>query len=272
MSDDNKLAFLSEEASPTPAPEPQAAAPTPEPAAEAAPNGEGPARDDKGRFAPKAGDAAPTPEPAVAQASPAASATPEPAPAPTPDPVGELQKRLEVLERENQGLKSSITATRAKAREVKPPPEYWTAEDKAYHQAETVAIRQEAFDRLSQASFNRFAKANGEELAKQVADWAGARSEQDPRFNGRLIESDDPLETAFEVYQQDPSYQIKTLQAEIAALKGGSPNPAPAQPGASPTPAVAAPRPTTIANAVSAGGAAHVPVGDGQAYAKAFGA
>lgn len=268
------LSFLDEGASqapaPEPAPEPQAAAP--EPAPEAAPSG--PQRDDKGRFAPKA-----TADPAPAEPAPApVSAAPEPAPAAQPltvDELAEIKRQLEDLKRENQGLKSAVSAKRAevrKAREPTPAPEYWTEEDQAYHGTEVEAVRleaqQEAFDRVAQASFSRFSKANGEDLAKQVADWAGARSQFDKAFNDALIASDDPLETAYEAFQADPAQQIKALQAELAAIKGGaSPNPAPSDPApASPTPAPAPAPPRSIADAPSYGGAAHQPTGPGEAY------
>lgn len=235
---------------------------------------EGPARGPDGKFIPKAAAETPqdapqaeTPEaaPPVAEAAPAAPEAPQ---GPT------LEERLAAIERENAGLKTALYQKRDQVRQQRqapPPPEVWDENDLAYFEQEVAASNAETAqayqDRLANQSYQFAEREHGAEVMAKVREWASARVRTDPHFNEALLQSDHPFQAAFEAYQADPVIQIEALKQQIASLTAGAPpNPAPAQAPAFPTPPSRPAPPRTLANAPSAGGAAHVPVGPAQAF------
>lgn len=268
---DNPLDFLDGQApadttaatseTPPPAETPASDTVAPEAAAEAEP---GPARDDKGRFAPK-GDAAPQ---APADSSPQAPATPPEAaqtsePAKPPEgyvPVGVVQ----ALREEIQALK------RQPPPPSQPPPD--PREDLAGYQA-----WQEEQHTAStfQWSFRLLAVERGAEQAKAVAEWARDQSVSDPHFYERALASENPATFALAEYERHQALSMLTepgFREKFQAFLSGQAAPQPAAGVTTPPPPPnPTPPPASITSAPSAGGAQSVPTGPGAAYERVFG-
>lgn len=217
----------------TPVAEPEAQAPV---EAQPEPEGDRP-RDEHGRFAPKD-----KPEPVM---------VPIQALHETRDKVRDLEARIAGLQ---------------------PPPQVPELPDvfedqEGYTKAIEQTIEQRLYQQQLQMS-ERFARIqHGEELTNAALEWGVAKCNSDPFFNAQAKASGDPVGFAVAHYQRE---QIATqvtpddyqqFQAWKAAQAQAQAAPA-AQPASTP--------PQSIASLPSSGGAAHVPVGPGQAFDSLF--
>jgi len=253
------LGFLAEQsvekpAAPAPA-EPQAEAqpPVAEPASETRQRGP------DGKFLPKAAEAAPAPAKAPETAAPTATA-----PAPAAAEPGHIPISALLDEREKrQALEKQLAAIEAQRQ---PPPQLNPGEQQ----------------QLSQYQMNlrvsrKFAEREyGKEQIAQIHDWAFERCATDPVFNQQMMASEDPYEAAYQAFNRErvlsevqPSEldEFKAWKAAKAQVQAAQPAAASAQQPA------AQPLPRSLASAPGNGaaGAAHVPVGEGEAFGAAFG-
>lgn len=236
----DNLAFLDNEDTPVvpDAVEPVAETPT-EPVAEQPEAKPEPARDENGRFKPKAEE--PKPEPVM---------VPLQALHETRDEVKALRAKLEQLQQPQEQPKSP---------DIFEDPEGYQAhlssqfEQKLYQQ--TLAISQ------------RFAEQqHGKEAVDQALAWGVERCNADPHFNAQVKSSPDPVGFAIEQYRRDQIAsqvdlsEFQKFQAWQAAQAATQPAPVAETP----------PPPRSLASLPSSGGAAHVPTGPGQAFDTLF--
>lgn len=121
----------------------------------------------------------------------------------------------------------------------------------------------------------RFAvHAHGKEAVDQAVQWGFERCDTDPVFNAQVRNSQDPIGYVVERYQRETALSKigdpKEVEAFLAwKTSQGAPPAQSAAPAYAPAPPVVAP-PRSLASATSAGGAATIPVGEGQAYDSLF--
>jgi hypothetical protein len=252
----DKLDFLD-----SPQGEPETVAPAVEPQVEAEHiEPQGPARGPDGRF--------------VGQAEEQAPAEPELLPAEQPAPPVE-DERYARLEAQVAGLTKALTATRQQNRQPQPPaPDlYEDPEGHAQHLAQQY--QSQMLVQRNEFSYRLAEKTHGEEVAKQVHEWAFAKCDADPIFNQRMGASPDPYEVAVQEWKREQvleKLQPADLDKLMALLNGQ----APAQPT---PPAVVvrppqqpSPPPRSMASAPNAGGAkpGAMPVGPSVAFDSVF--
>ena len=248
----DKLDFLDAPTGDEPAPAPvieAAPEPTPEPT-------EGPARAPDGKFAPKA-------EAPVEQAQPAA---PEAAPQPQQPPPGFVP--LAALQEARQQLQA--------ARQAPPQPAPDLYEDPEGFQAHVEQERHRVNLTWSQKMAE---KEHGPELTATVMEWAQARADQDPAFNQRALQTQDPVGFAIQEYQRDQALALfskpETVQAFLA-WQTQTQTQTPQQPQAitapAPIPHQQPTPPRSLASAPAAGGIkpGEIPVGPSVAFDSVF--
>lgn len=222
----------------------------------------GPARGPDGKFISQAEpqiepvlDAAPEPEPAPLAATPA---PPEPGHVPLSAVLDEREKR-QALERELAELRRQHAQPQAPALDPYEDPA-------AYTQQVALNIKLDMSEELARSK-------HGDELVEQAKQWAVAKFGQSPAFQQEVLSNRNPYEFAVQAYQRDQLVsQLKPDDlAAFQAWKAAQASLQPAQlaaPAAIPQPVAAPPR--SLASATSAGGAAHVPTGEGQAFDSLF--
>jgi hypothetical protein len=227
-----------------------ASGPAPEPAP-AEPAAGGPERGADGKFVARAAD--------VAEAAPAA-ATPAPAPAEPPPPAHVPITAMLDERDKRQALEKRLAEL--EARRAPPPPLEPHEQLQAALYAQNLKVSRRFADRQY-----------GPELVATVHDWAARRCDEDPHFNTQMRTAEDPYEAAMQAYNRDQILAavkpgdldaFRAWQAAQAQTQAPNPNPASPSPAA-PSPAI----PRSLANASGSGGAgrAHVPVGEGMAFA-----
>ena len=121
-------------------------------------------------------------------------------------------------------------------------------------------------------------KEYGKDLVSAVHDWALARCDADPAFNAQMFAVDDPYEHAVQAYNRaqiaetvkspDDLAQFKAWKAAQSSYAEASQDKAAQSPQPIPPPPEApVPRSLATAPGNGAAGKAHIPVGEGQAYA-----
>jgi hypothetical protein len=250
---EDKLSFLSggtpaETVTPEPVVEP-----TPEPTPD------GPLRGPDGKFA--AASPEPAPEPA-----PAPAPVPEPTPAAPPPEPGHVPISAMLDEREKrQALEREIADLRKNAQPAPAGPDPFE-DPAAYTQQVALNIKLDLSEDMARGK-------HGDEVVNQARDWVMAKMGESPTFRDEVLSNRNPYEFAVQAWQRDqvvsqlqPSdlAAFKAWQAAQAAL-ATTPQAAPAAP-----PAPVVPPPASLAAAPSAGGAAHVPIGEGQAFDSVF--
>lgn len=243
------------------APEAIAAPPTPEPAPE------GPVRGPDGKFAART-PAEPLPEPVQAaqpEPAPVAPQTPEPPQhAPITALLDERDKRQKA-ERERDELQARLRQAQPREPQAIPDP-YDDPEGFAQFQAAAMDHR------IYQANLvwsRRMAEVqHTPETVNEAHEWGVKRCDEDPFFNQKVQTSPDPYGFVLAEWKREQLLaevgpdDLTAFRAWKASQSGAQPvagQPAP------PSPPVARP-PVSLVNAPSAGGAAHVPQGPGQAY------
>lgn len=244
---------------------------------------EGPARGADGKFVSAAVETlepqveAPVPEPV--QEPPAQVAAPaptEPGHVPISALLDEREKRQtetrarEALERQLADLKAAQTPPAPVAR---PRPD---EDPDAYAGSIDQSVQAQLFEQRREFSRRWAVKEHGEDLVKQVHEWAQTKCDEDPHFNAQLINSSDLYETAMQAWKRDQllsKVQPDDLDGYLAwkaARDAGAQTPAPvaqAAPLLAPPPKVPTP---SLATAPSAGGLTHVPSGPGRAFDAMF--
>ncbi|HEY1447571.1 MAG TPA: hypothetical protein VGF33_03475 [Caulobacteraceae bacterium] len=203
---------------------------------------------------------APEPEPA-SQAEPAPEPEPEPAPvSPGHVPISALldeREQRQKAQREAQDLRDWKAAQQQAAAQPLAPDEQFQA---ALYQQNLRVSR-------------RFAEREyGPELIATVHDWAVARCDADPFFNAQMRSSDDPYGAAYQAYNRE-QIAAKVTPERLAAFEAWEQAQAQLQAQQpNPTPAASAPVPRSLVTAPGNGaaGAAHVPVGPGEAFMAAI--
>jgi hypothetical protein len=201
---------------------------------------------------------APEPEP-----EPAPRPEPEPEPALAPAPVApghvpisallDEREQRQKAQREAQELRDWKAAQQQAAAQPQTPDEQFQAA--LYQHALSVS--------------RRFAeREHGPELTAAVHDWAAARCDADPFFNAQMRSSDDPYGAAFQAYNRE-QIAAKVTPERLAAFEAWEQAQAQLQTQQPATPAAPSPVPRSLATAPGNGaaGAAHVPVGPGEAFA-----
>lgn len=296
----SKLSFLDAEpaaetdsaavADDAPAPVAAASEAAPAPAAEQQADTAAPAqpRAPDGKFAPKAdapqaatADQQP-PATAPAPAAPTAPQTPaEAAFVPISAMLTERDRRQEV-EKRLKDFEDAETKRKAEAQAKAPPPPQFAEDPEAHLNAREIEHQRQLYFLRRDFSERMAVKEYGREVVTQAMAWARGRGESDKAFNEAALLSPDPIEFAVQSYREDQVYQqVKTGQFTAADLEAfqawkaaQTANPAPSPSAAAPavlTPTPAPKPPVSLVDQLSAGGAAHVPAGPGQAYSAAFG-
>ena len=224
--------------------------------------------------------------PAVEESEPAPAPAPEPEPAvdgPARGADGKFTaKSSEALAKEDEpplnktelaGTLHALLSEREKRQAAERERDEWKA--KAAPPAEPTpdqAMAQQVRAITLNTSRKFAEKEYGKDLVAAVHDWASARCDADPAFNAQLFSVDDPYEHAVQAYNRaqiadavkspDDLAQFKAWKAAQAAGQAEpQPSPTPS------TPEVAIPRSLATAPGNGAAGKAHIPVGEGQAYA-----
>lgn len=264
----HKLDFLEGEtpqAAPTPAPE------APAPVAEApVEQSTGPVRGPDGKFA---SAQAPEPAPAVVTAP---VSTPQEAPPPAHVPISALMDERD----KRKALEERIKAFEAQQQTAQQPPPDRYEDPEGYEAYQEARFNQAIFETRRDMS-KRFAEMqHTPEVVAQAHEWAFQKAASDPEFNAKALASPDPYGFAVAEMRKeqllsrvDPAkFDTAQYEAFLAwQASQGQAQPQPAQAFAPAPPTPAPPPPVSLANAPSAGGAAHVPTGPGQAFGRAFG-
>lgn len=118
-------------------------------------------------------------------------------------------------------------------------------------------------------SEERAREKHGDDAVDAMATWM---NQQSPSVHQEVLSQRNPYEFAVQLHQRQtlaaslqPS-DLAQFRAWQASQGQAAPNPAQVQQRAAPPSPPSPPAPRSIANATSAGGAAHVPQGPGQAY------
>lgn len=262
----DKLDFLDGE---TPASEPTPAPEAPAHVAEAPEQSSGPVRGPDGKFA-----SASSPEPA-----PVEVATPAPAPQEAPPPAHVPISALMDERDKRKAMEAQLSALQAQQQRAAPPPPDRYDDPEGYEAFQEARFQQAIYETRRDMS-KRFAEMqHTPEVVAIAHEWALNRAASDPEFNAKAFASPDPYGFAVAEMRKeqllqtvdpgkfDPAQyqQFLTWQAQQAG-QGQQQQafaPVPSQPPQ--------PLPVSLATAPSAGGAAHVPTGPGQAFGRAFG-
>jgi hypothetical protein len=235
---------------------------------------EGPARGPDGKFVSAAvdepaADLGQAPEP-VAEPIQAA---PVPETPPAHVPISALMDERD----KRKAMEAELAAERARARERtrQGPPDRWEdpegydAYQQAYVQNSTLNVKLDLSEDMARGK-------HGDEVVNAVQQWAATKFAQSPALQQEILTQRNPYEYAIKLYKQEQTFQQLgdgDLDAFLA-WKAQQANPLAPSPPATPAaiPASPAPRPPpSLANAPSAGGAAHTPSGPGQAFSRTFG-
>lgn len=284
----SKLSFLDGEPS---EPDVVAEAPAPEPAAEPAPEASASEptaaqpRAPDGKFAPKSEPAAPEPPPAAPAV--VVAAEPEPAPAavqPPPEPghvpisalLDEREKR-QALEKRIADFEAAQAKAKADAEAARPPIPEFEDDPRAHVEALKAQMQADLYrqkvDLLREVATER----HGAEKVTEAVTWAQAKAIADPSFNEKALRSVNPIEFAIQQHGQEQlltrvqGIDLAKFEAWLAA-QSADPAQAPiaAAPAAIPPQPAPKPPPPSLVSQPSAGGAAHVPAGPGQAFGALF--
>lgn len=261
----DKLDFLDGETpEPTSTPAPEAPAPVAEAPTE---QSGGPVRGPDGKFA-----SAKAPDPA-----PVEVATPAPAPQEAPPPAHVPISALMDERDKRKAMEAQLAAYQAQQAAPPPPDRY--ADPEGYEAFQEARFQQAVYETRRDMS-KRFAEMqHTPEVVAQAHDWAFQKAQSDPEFNAKALASPDPYGFAVAEMRKeqllqtvdpgkfDPAQyqQFLNWQAQQAAQTQQ-------QQAFVPVPQTPPPPlPVSLATAPSAGGAAHVPTGPGQAFGRAFG-
>lgn len=218
-------------------------------------------------------EAEPTPEP---QPEPEPVASPAPEPEPAHQPVAQpepghvpLAAMLEERDK-RKALEEQLRALQSRQPEPVEIPDV-LEDPQGYHDALNQQFQQRDYQTRLHFSEKLAATVHGAETFAKAKEWGIERCNADPHFNARVASSIDPYEIVVAEYLKDQiaskvtisdfeAFQAwKAAQEQAAAMQ-------PAAPAASPAPAPS----RSLASAPSAGGAAHVPTGPGQAFDSLF--
>ncbi len=204
---------------------------------------------------PPAEDAAVKPEVEVAEAEPEPVAKPtatEPAHAPISALLDEREKR-QAAERKAKELEDRW------AQAQRPPP------------SDAEAIQQALYDQRLEISRAFAEQKYGEDIVKTVHEWAFAKCNADPYFNGQIRASRFPYEAAMQAYNRETiaakvtPERLAAFEAwEAAQAQAQAQQPEPQQPAATP------PRSLVNAPGTGLGGKRDTPPEEGAAYAAAI--
>lgn len=291
--------FVSDGPSSTPAAEAPATPVAEAPAAAPAETSEAPQADERprgadGKFLPKVEAEAPAQPDAAPALAPAAAEAPAPV-APAADPQHhvplptflDMRDRLSATERENKELREWRQAQEARANRQPPPqapdpqadPEGFAQWQ--FNQAVAQQVEASKYELRRDMSRQFATIRHGEETVNAAFDWGAKRCDEDPHFNAKVRESQDPFGFVVTEYQREQ--QLSQLgsddwaafqawkQAQAAAPQGQA---APVQPAASAAPAAipkpAAPRPSLASAPSAASSGAAIPRDGEGAYDAMF--
>lgn len=241
-------------AEPPPAPEaPQAQAPEPS---------SGPVRGPDGKFA-----SAQAPEPVAAPPV----ATPQEPPPPAHVPISALMDERD----KRKALEAQIAAFQSQQQAPQVPDRF---EDPEGYEAFQEQRFQQAIYETRRDMSKRFAEMqHTPEVVAKAHEWAFQKAALDPAFNAKALASPDPYGFAVAEMRKeellsrvdpakfDPAQYEAFLAWQqsqgVQSQQASAPAPTPSAP----------PPPVSLVSAPSAGGAAHVPSGPGQAFGRAFG-
>lgn len=252
----------------------EAVTPEPQPAPEtSAP--EGPARGPDGKLVSTEADSLPASSSATAAEDKSAAIPPEAGERPEPGHVP-LSSLLDEREK-RQGAEKALRALQDRLEQERSD---WQRQNPPTPEEQRSAERWADNLRISK----KFAaREYGAEFVQTVHDWAFAKCDADPLFNGQMQSSDDPYEDAVQAYKREEILKLvspgeldafRAWQAAHAAQQAQQtttpPSSAKASEGLTATQATP-PRSLADAPGNGAAGASAVNVGEGEAFRAAIG-
>ena len=234
---------------------------------EAAPEPKGAERDEHGRF--KAKEPAKEEARAQPEPQPTAETQPEAKPEPVMVPLTALHETRDKV----KALEAQLAQFQQRPQEQAPPPDpYEDPEGFAAYQNNVV--NQQILNTKLDISEEMARGVHGDETVDAARDWALAQFRSNPAFQAEVLRQRNPYGYVVQQYQRNESLSKlggdpKQIEAFLAWQQAQTAL-AQQQPAAqAASPATPAP-PQSIASAPSAGGVAHIAIGEGVAFDETF--